>query len=58
MVVWNGICDLPYGTTQNDWDCLIPFDDLWREYNRVVKENGAIVLTAQDKILACSNLEV
>ena len=53
-------CDLPYGTTQNDWDCLIPFDDLWREYNRVVKENGAIVLTAQppfDKILACSNLK-
>lgn len=53
-------CDLPYGTTQNEWDVLIPFDKLWAQYNRVVKENGAIVLTAQppfDKILACSNLK-
>ncbi|AIX44018.1 DNA adenine methylase [Synechococcus phage ACG-2014f] len=53
-------CDLPYGTTQNHWDVVIPFDDLWKQYNRVVKENGAIVLTAQspfDKVLACSNLK-
>ena len=53
-------CDLPYGTTQNEWDVLIPFDKLWEQDNRVVKENGAIILTAQppfDKILACSNLE-
>jgi len=53
-------CDLPYGTTQNEWDCLIPFDQLWEQYHRVVKENGAIVLTAQppfDKVLACSNLK-
>jgi len=53
-------CDLPYGTTQNEWDCLIPFDQLWASYNRIVKENGAIILTAQppfDKILACSNLK-
>lgn len=52
-------CDLPYGTTQNAWDVLIPFDKLWEMYGRVVKENGAIVLTAQspfDKILGCSNL--
>ena len=52
--------DLPYGTTQNSWDSLIPFDKLWEEYGRVVKEDGAIVLTAQppfDKILACSNLK-
>lgn len=52
--------DLPYGTTMNDWDCLIPFDQLWEQYHRVVKENGAIVLTAQppfDKVLACSNLK-
>jgi site-specific DNA-methyltransferase (adenine-specific) len=51
--------DLPYATTQNSWDTLIPFDELWSSYNRVVKENGAIVLTSQppfDKILACSNL--
>lgn len=53
-------CDLPYGTTQNEWDVLIPFDELWSAYHRVVKENGAIVLTAQapfDKVLACSNLK-
>ena len=53
-------CDLPYGTTQNSWDSLIPFDKLWEQYRRIVKENGAIVLTAQspfDKILACSNLK-
>jgi site-specific DNA-methyltransferase (adenine-specific) len=52
--------DLPYGTTQNSWDSLIPFDKLWQAYNRIVKENGAIVLTAQppfDKVLACSNLK-
>ena len=53
-------CDLPYGTTQNSWDSIIPFEDLWRAYRRVVKPNGAIVLTAQspfDKVLACSNLK-
>ena len=53
-------CDLPYGTTQNSWDSLIPFEPLWEQYRRIVKENGAIVLTAQspfDKILACSNLK-
>tara|TARA_R110002012_G_scaffold3625_2_gene17036 strand:- start:11 stop:754 length:744 start_codon:yes stop_codon:yes gene_type:complete len=38
------ICDLPYGTTQNKWDTIIPFDLLWSELNRVVKINGAIVL--------------
>lgn len=53
-------CDLPYGTTNNSWDSIIPFDDLWKRYNRIVKEDGAIVLTAQapfDKVLACSNLK-
>ena len=38
------ICDLPYGTTQCKWDEVIPFKELWNEYNRVVKINGAIVL--------------
>jgi hypothetical protein len=38
------LCDLPYGTTQNKWDSIIPFDALWREYERVCR--GAIVLTA------------
>ena len=41
------LCDLPYGTTQNNWDCEIDLDDLWGEYKRIVKDNGAIVLTSQ-----------
>ncbi len=41
------LCDLPYGTTQNKWDSVIPLDKLWKEYERIIKENGAIVLTAQ-----------
>ena len=38
------LCDLPYGMTKNPWDGVIPFDTLWKEYNRVIKDNGAIVL--------------
>ena len=41
------LCDLPYGTTQNKWDTVINFDDLWQQYHRIVKPNGAIVLTGQ-----------
>lgn len=41
------ICDLPYGTTQNKKDIVIPFDKLWKEYERVIKENGAIILFGQ-----------
>ena len=41
------LCDLPYGTTQNKWDSIIPFEQLWSEYNRIIKPNGAIVLTSQ-----------
>ena len=40
------LCDLPYGTTQNKWDTIIPFDRLWEQYERIIKQNGAIVLTA------------
>lgn len=40
------LCDLPYGTTRNKWDSVIPVDSLWREYNRIIKPNGAIALTA------------
>lgn len=39
-------CDLPYGTTQNKWDSVIPLDKLWGQYERIIKDNGAIVLTA------------
>lgn len=40
-------CDLPYGATQNEKDIIIPFEPLWEQYNRVIKDNGAIVLFAQ-----------
>lgn len=39
------LCDLPYGTTQCKWDTIIPFDKLWKQYERIIKDNGAIVLT-------------
>lgn len=45
------LCDLPYAQTSNHWDSIIPFDKLWEQYNRVIKENGAIVLTAKGKFL-------
>lgn len=41
------LCDLPYGTTQNKWDSVIPLDKLWKQYHRIIKDNGAIVLTSQ-----------
>lgn len=54
------LADLPYGTTQNKWDSLIPLDQLWNQYERIVKTNGAILLFAQspfDKVLGSSNLK-
>ena len=42
------LCDLPYGTTACKWDIIIPFDKLWKEYNRIIKDNGAILLTASE----------
>ena len=38
------LCDLPYGTTVCKWDCVIPFEPLWDQYGRIIKDNGAIVL--------------
>ena len=38
------LCDLPYGTTACKWDTIIPFEELWEQYNRIIKDNGAIVL--------------
>lgn len=40
------LCDLPYGTTACKWDIIIPFEKLWKQYERIIKDNGAIVLTA------------
>jgi site-specific DNA-methyltransferase (adenine-specific) len=54
------LCDLPYGTTQNKWDSVLPLDQLWAEYWRIAKPNAAIVLTAQppfDKLLGASCLQ-
>jgi site-specific DNA-methyltransferase (adenine-specific) len=55
------LCDLPYGTTACKWDTIIPFDKLWGQYKRVIKDNGAIVLTASQPFtstLVNSNLEI
>lgn len=41
------LCDLPYGTTQNAWDSVIPLEELWYEYERVIKDRGVIALTSQ-----------
>ena len=42
------LCDLPYGMTACEWDKIIPFEKLWKEYNRIIKRNGAIVLFARE----------
>lgn len=42
------LCDLPYGTTKCAWDIIIPFESLWKEYNRIIKDNGAILLFGQE----------
>ena len=55
------LCDLPYGTTACKWDTVIPFDKLWVEYERIIKNNGAIVLTARQPFtskLISSNLKL
>jgi site-specific DNA-methyltransferase (adenine-specific) len=46
------LCDLPYGVTRNKLDVVIPFDILWRHYNRITKPKSAIILFAQDKFTA------
>lgn len=55
------LCDLPYGTTNCRWDTVIPLEPLWAQYERIIKDNGAIVLFAQspfDKVLGASNLKL
>ena len=55
------LCDLPYGTTACKWDTIIPFEPLWKEYKRIIKDNGAIVLTASQpftSVLVTSALEI
>lgn len=53
------LCDLPYGTTRCKWDSIIPFDSLWAQYKRIIKDNGVIALFADEPFsanLICSNL--
>lgn len=55
------LCDLPYGTTACKWDTIIPFEPLWEQYKRVIKDNGAIVLTASQPFtsaLVMSNIKM
>ena len=55
------LCDLPYGTTENEWDSIIDLKELWKQYDRIIKDNGCIALFAQcpfDKILAMSNISM
>ena len=40
------LCDLPYGTTQNKWDTILPLDELWKQYNRICKPNTPVILTS------------
>lgn len=54
------LCDLPYGTTQCKWDIIIPFEPLWEQYSRIIKDNGAIVLFGSEPFsssLRMSNLK-
>jgi site-specific DNA-methyltransferase (adenine-specific) len=54
------LCDLPYGTTACKWDNVIPFEPLWEQYNRIIKDNGAILLFGREpftSILIASNIK-
>ena len=55
------LCDLPYGTTDCKWDIIIPFKPLWEQYNRIIKDNSAIVLFGSQPLtsaLIMSNLKM
>jgi len=55
------LCDLPYGMTKNSWDITLPFDELWNEYNRIIKDNGAIILFGSQpftSLMITSNLKM
>jgi site-specific DNA-methyltransferase (adenine-specific) len=55
------LCDLPYGTTHNKWDTIIPIDKLWLQYEKIIKNNGAIILTATQpfsSFLVTSNIKL
>jgi len=55
------LCDPPFQITNAKWDIMIPFDKMWEQYERIIKDNGCIAIFAAfpfDKMLACSNLKL
>ncbi len=55
------LCDLPYGVTACKWDKIIPFEPLWEQYERIIKDNGAIVLFGSEPFssaLRMSNIKL
>jgi site-specific DNA-methyltransferase (adenine-specific) len=55
------LCDLPYGSTSNKWDIIIPFVPLWEQYERIIKDNGVIALNASQpftSLLVTSNMKL
>ena len=55
------LCDLPFGVTECKWDSIIDLNKLWEQYERIIKENGAIVLTGLQpftSVLVMSNLKI
>lgn len=54
------ITDPPYGTTKCKWDSIIPFEEMWKKLNKLIKPNGAIVLFGSEpfsSMLRCSNIK-
>ena len=54
------LTDPPYGTTQCKWDSIIPFEPMWKQLNRIIKDNGAICLFGSEPFtstLICSNIK-
>lgn len=55
------LCDLPYGTTACKWDSVIPFEPMWEQYERIIKDNGAIILFGSEPFssyLRLSNINI
>ena len=55
------LCDLPYGTTNCKWDCEIPFENMWQQVNRIIKDNASICFFGSEPFsskLRCSNLKM
>lgn len=50
------LCDLPYGTTRCSWDIIIPFEPLWEQYKRIIKDRGAIALFGSEPFSSCLRL--